>query len=62
MGKSEEAIAVYDELVTLDSKNKEVIIYMAKALYGKGACLEYLGKSEETIAVCREIICLFKAS
>jgi len=62
--KLEEAIQVYDELISLfkDSENEEILLQVARAYVNKGITLGTLDKSEEEIQVYDELISLFKDS
>ncbi len=64
MGKSEEAIEVYDEVIKRfeDSKNSSVLEQVSKALVNKGVRLGQMGKSEEAIEVYDEVVKRFEDS
>ncbi len=57
LGRSEEAIAVYDELEARYGERDEIALAeaVARALLGKGVTLGTLGQSEEAIAVYDEV-------
>ena len=58
LGRWEEEIAVYDELIARDADCDELALResVAKALVNKGVALRILGRSEEAIAVYDELI------
>jgi tetratricopeptide (TPR) repeat protein len=58
LNRSEEAIAVYDEVVKRYGEASELTLRetVANALYDKGLTLEELNRSEEAIAVYDEVV------
>jgi len=61
LGRSEEEISVYDEVVRrfVDSKEPELRCQVAKALFNKGVRLGILDRKEEGIAVYDEVLSRF---
>jgi tetratricopeptide (TPR) repeat protein len=60
-GRSEEAFAVYDELVARFGTATELSLreQVAKAIYSKGVSLDELGRSEDAITVYDELLTRF---
>ena len=58
LGRSDDAIAVYDELIARDADRDELALRepVAKALVNKGVTLGVLGRSDDAIAVYDELI------
>jgi tetratricopeptide (TPR) repeat protein len=58
---SEDAIKVYDELITRFSNHTDLAVLeaLAKALFFKGMILDSLDRTEEVIVVCDELITRF---
>jgi tetratricopeptide (TPR) repeat protein len=56
LGRSEEAIEVYDELVDRFGNATELREQVARALYNKGVALGLLGRTEEAIGVFKEVV------
>jgi tetratricopeptide (TPR) repeat protein len=61
LGRSEEAVAVYDDLLARfgTAAEPELRRQVAKALYDKGFTLDQLGRSEEAIAVYDDLLARF---
>ncbi|HAV5426684.1 TPA: tetratricopeptide repeat protein, partial [Acinetobacter baumannii] len=64
LDRSEEAVQVYDDLISQfkDSKNEEIQVQMAKAYFNKGVRLGALDRSEEAVQVYDDLISQFKDS
>jgi TolA-binding protein len=58
LGKSDEEIAVYDDVVARFALRQEpgIAQQVAQALFNKGGTLGALGKSDEAIAVFQDIV------
>ena len=61
LGRSEDAITVYDEVVARFGQAPEPVLreLVAKALYNKAWTLGQLGRSEDAITVCGEVVARF---
>ena len=61
LGRSEEAIAVYNDLIARFGTATELPLRepLANALFNKAKALDELGRSEEAIAVCDDLIARF---
>ena len=61
LGNTQEAIQIYDEVITRFSGTTKANIrkHLAEALVNKGMVLGSLGRVEEAIAVCDEVISRF---
>jgi tetratricopeptide (TPR) repeat protein len=62
LGRFEEAIVAYDDLVARfkDAADPDIREHVAKALYNKGVALGELGRPEAAIVVYDDLVARFK--